>query len=173
MVQLLNLYIITESIIVLTIGTFAGKLVSLFYNMLSSSVVSFLPRSKCLLNSWRQLPSAVILESKKIKSVTASIFSPSVCYAVKGPGAMILVFFFFFWMLCFKPVFSLSSFTLNKRLFSFSSLSALVWYHLHIWGSWYFSRESWFQLVIHPAWHFTWCIDGFNVILDPEEGGDS
>ena len=95
MVQLLHLYIITESIIVLTIGTFAGKLISLFYNMLSSSVVSFLPRSKCLLNSWRQLPSAVILESKKIKSVTASIFSPSICYAVKGPGAMILVFFFF------------------------------------------------------------------------------
>ena len=65
--------------------------------------------------------SAVILESKKIKSATASTVSPSICYEVMGPDAMILVF----WMLSFKPTFVLSSFTLIKRLFSSSSLSAI------------------------------------------------
>ena len=62
---------------------------------------------------------------------------------------------FFFWMLNFKPTFSL--FTFTKRLFSSSSLSAIGWYHLHIWGYWYFPWQSWFQLVLHPAWHFVWC----------------
>ena len=62
---------------------------------------------------------------------------------VMGPDAMIFVF----WMLSFNPSFSLSSFTFIKRLFS-SSLSAIGWYHLHIWGYWYFSRQSWFQLVL-------------------------
>ena len=61
------------------------------FNMLSSLVITFLPRSKCLLISWLQLPSAVILESKKIKSVTVSIFSPSICHDAMGPDAMILV----------------------------------------------------------------------------------
>ena len=58
-----------------------------------------------------------------------------------------------FWLLSFKPAFSLSSFTLIKSLFSSSSLSALGWYHLHIWGYWYFSWKSWFQLVLHLAQH--------------------
>ena len=70
-----------------------------------------------------------------------------------GPDALILVF----WMLSFKPTFSLSSFTFIKRLFSSSSLSAIGWYHLHIWGYWYFSQKSWFQLVLPPAQHFSWC----------------
>ena len=63
-----------------------------------------------------------------------------------GPDAMILVF----WVLSFKPTFSLSSFTFIKRLFS-SSLSAIGWCHLHIWGYWYLSQQSWFQLVLLPA----------------------
>ena len=71
--------------------------------------------------SWLQTPSAVILESKKIKSVTVSIVSPSICHEVMGLDAMILVF----QMLSFKPTFSLSSFTFIKRLFSSSSLSAI------------------------------------------------
>ena len=71
-----------------------------------------------------------------------------------GPDVMILVF----WILSFKPAFSVSSFTFIKRLFSSSSLSALEWHHPHIWGYWYFSQQSWFQLVLHPAWHFTWYI---------------
>ena len=70
-----------------------------------------------------------------------------------GPDAMI----FIFWMLSFKPAFSFSSFTFIKRLFSSSSLSAIGWCHLHIWGYWYFSLHSRFQLVLHPAQHFSWC----------------
>ena len=88
--------------------------------MLSRLVTTFLPRSKCPLISWLQSSSAVILEPPK-KSVTVSIISPSICHQVMGPDAMILVF----WMLCLKPTFSLSSFTLIKRLFSSSSFSAI------------------------------------------------
>ena len=68
--------------------------------MLSRLVTDFLPRSKCLLISWLQSPSAVILEPKKLKSVTVSIVSPSICHEVMGPDAMI----FAFWILSFKPV---------------------------------------------------------------------
>ena len=73
--------------------TFVGKVMSLLFNMLSRLVIAFLPRSKCLLKiSWLQSPSAVILEPKKIKSVTVSIVYPSICHEVMGPDAMILVF---------------------------------------------------------------------------------
>ena len=65
---------------------------SLLFNMLSRLVIVFLPRSKCLFISWLQSPSAVILESKKIKSVTVSIVNPSICHEVMGPDAVILVF---------------------------------------------------------------------------------
>ena len=88
---------------------------------LSRFVISFLPRGKCLLISWLQSLSAVILEPKKRKSVIASSFSPSICYKVMGPDAMILAFL----MLNFKPGFSFSSFTVIKRLFSSFSLSAI------------------------------------------------
>ena len=88
---------------------------------LSRFTVAFFSRSKHLLISWLQSPSAVIWKPKKIKTVNVSSVSPSVCYEVMGPDAMILVF----WMLSFKPNFSLSSFTFIKRLFSFSLLSAI------------------------------------------------
>ena len=68
------------------------SVVSLLFNMLSRLVTAFLPRSKCLLISWLQSPSAVILGPKNIKSLTVSIVSPSICYEVMGPDAMILVF---------------------------------------------------------------------------------
>ena len=110
-----------EKIIDLTIRTFAGKVMSLLFNMLSRSVIAFLPRSKCLLISWLKSPSAVILEPPKIKSLTVSIVSLSSCHEVIGLDAMLLVF----WMLSFKPTFSLSSFTFIKRLFSSSSLAVL------------------------------------------------
>ena len=71
----------TEKTIALTIWTFVGKVVSLLYSMLSRLVIGFLPKSKCLLISWLWSPSAVILEPKKIKSVSASIFSP-ICHEV-------------------------------------------------------------------------------------------
>ena len=93
----------------------------LLFNMLSRLVKYFLPRSKRLLISWLQSPSAVILEPPKIKSLTVCIVYPSICHEVMGPDAMILVF----WMLSFKPTFSFSSFSFIKRLFSFSSLSAI------------------------------------------------
>ena len=93
----------------------------LLSNMLSRLVTVFLPRSKRLLISWLQSASAVILEPKKIKYLTVSIVSPSICHEVMGLDAMILVF----WMLSFKPTFSLSTFTFIKRLFRSSSLSAI------------------------------------------------
>ena len=93
---------------------------SLLFYMLSRLVIVFLPRSKHLLISWLQSPSAVTFEPKKIVSVTVSIVSPSIFHEVMGLDAMILVF----WMLSFKQAFSLSSFTFIKRLFSSSSFSA-------------------------------------------------
>ena len=78
--------------IAFTRQTFVGKVMSLLLNMLSKLVITFLPRSKCLLISWLQSPSAVILEPPKIKSVTLSTVSPSISHEVMGPDALILVF---------------------------------------------------------------------------------
>ena len=82
----------TGKTIALTRQTFAGKVMSLLLNMLSRLVIAFLPKSKCLLISKLQSPSAVILEPEKIKAATISIFSLSICHEVMGPDAMILVF---------------------------------------------------------------------------------
>ena len=82
----------TGKTIDLTIWNFVGKVMSLFFNMLSRSVVAFLPWSKLLLISWLQSPSAVTLEPKTIKSATVSIVSPSICHEVMSLDAMILVF---------------------------------------------------------------------------------
>ena len=92
MVQLSHLYMTTGKTIALTIQSFVSKVMSLLFNMLSRFVIAFLPRSKCLLTSWLQSPSAVILEFKKIKSVTVSIVSPSIFHEVMGPHAMIFIF---------------------------------------------------------------------------------
>ena len=91
-VQLSHPYITTGKIIAFTRRTFVGKVMSLLFNMLSRLVITFLPMSKRLLISWLQSPSAVILEPKKIKSLTVSTVSPSICHEVMGPDAMILVF---------------------------------------------------------------------------------
>ena len=93
MVQLSHMYMTTGKTIALTIRIFAGKVMSLLFNMLSRLVIAFLSRTKCLLISWLQSPSAVILEPPKIKSVMLSIVSPSICHEVMGPDAMIFVFF--------------------------------------------------------------------------------
>ena len=103
---------------------------------------------------------AVTLEPKKIKSLTISIVKPSICHEVMGPDAMILIF----WMLSFKPAFSVSSFTIIKRLFSSSSLSVirvvssaclrLLIFFLAI----LIPAYPWFQPVFHPAWHDVLCI---------------
>ena len=95
MIQLSRPYITTggkKKSIALTYTDICHKVMSLLFNMLSRFVIAFLPRSKCLLISWLQSQSAVILEPKKIKSVTVSFVSPSICHEVMGPAAMIFVF---------------------------------------------------------------------------------
>ena len=101
----------TGKTIALTRWTFFGKVMSLLFNMLSKLVITFLPRSKCLLISWLQSPSAVILEPRKIKCDTVYTVSPSISHEVMGWDAVILVF----WMLRFKPTFSLSSINHFKK----------------------------------------------------------
>ena len=91
MAQLSQPYMTTGKTIALTRQNFVGKL-SLLFNMLSRLVIAFLPRSKHLLISWLQSPSAVILEPQKIKSLTVSIVSPSICHEVMGLDAMIFIF---------------------------------------------------------------------------------
>ena len=92
MLQFSHPYMTTGKNIALTRWTFVGKAISLLFNMLFRFVIAFLPRCKHLLTSWMQSPSIVILEPMKIKSVTVSIISPSICYEMMGPEAMILVF---------------------------------------------------------------------------------
>ena len=91
-VQLSHPYMTTGKTIALTRQTLVGKVMSLLLNILSRLLITFLPRSKCLLISWLQSPSAVILEPRKIKSDTVSTVSPSISHEVLGPGAMIFVF---------------------------------------------------------------------------------
>ena len=88
-VQLSHPYMTTGKTIALTRSAFVGKVMSLLFNMLSRLVITFLPKSKHLLISWLQSPSAVILEPRKIKSATVSTVSPSICHEVMGPDAMI------------------------------------------------------------------------------------
>ena len=109
----------TGKTIALTIGTFLGKVMPLHFNMLSRLVIAFLSRSKHLLISWLQSPSAVILEPKKMKSVTVSIVSPSICHETTGLDEMI----FIFWMLSSKSTFH-SSLSLSLKGFFIKRLSA-------------------------------------------------
>ena len=149
-IQLSHPYMTTGKTIDLTRRTFVGKVMSLLFNRLSRLVISFLPRSKCLLISWLQSPSAVILEPRKIKSDTVSPYNS---HEVMGEDDMILVF----WMLSFKSTFSLSAFTFIKRPFSSSSLSPIRVVSSAYLRFWYSSRKSWFQLVLPPAQRFSWC----------------
>ena len=92
MVHFSHPYMTVGKTIALMRWTFVGKVISLLFNMLSGLIIAFLPRSKSLLISWLQSPSTVILETKKIKSVTVSTFSPSICHEVMGLDAMIFIF---------------------------------------------------------------------------------
>ena len=112
-VQLSHPYLSTSKTRALTRWTFVGKVMSLLFNMLSRLVITFLPRSKHLLISCLQSPSAMIFEPPKIKSLTVSTVSPSISHEVMGPDAMILVFCMF----SFNPDFSLSSFNFIKRFY--------------------------------------------------------
>ena len=147
-VQLSHPYMTTGKT-ALTRWTYLGKVMCLLFKTLSRFVIAFLPRSKCLLISWLQPPSAVIMGPKKIKSITVS---PSICHEVMGPDAMILVF----WMLGFKPTLSLSSFTFIKRLFS-SSLFAIG-----VVSSAYLRLLIFLPAILipacaSPAQRFSWC----------------
>ena len=149
MVQLSHPYMTTGKTIALTRRTFVDKVMSLLFNMLSRLFIAFLPRSKCLLILWLQLPSEVILEPPQNKVWHCFHCFPIYLPWSDGTGCHDLSFLN-------VELFSLSSFTFIKRLFS-SSLSAIRWCHLHIWGYWYFSQQSWLQLVLHPAQNFSWC----------------
>ena len=92
MVQISHACMASGKTIALTVWTFVDKVMSLLFNVLSRFVIAFLPRSKHLLISWLQSPSAVILKAKKIKSITVSIVSPSICYEVIGLDTMMFVF---------------------------------------------------------------------------------
>ena len=135
------------------IWTFAGKWYLLF-KTLSRFVIAFLLRSKHLLILWLQSLCALILEPKRMKSDTVFTFSPFICHEVIVLGAMILVF----WMLSFKPAFSLSFFTFIKRLFSSSLLSAIRVVSSAYLRFLIFLLAILIPLVIQPARHFTWCI---------------
>ena len=152
MVQLSHPYMTTGNTIALTRRTFVGKVVFLLFNTLSRLVVAFLPRSKHLLIAWLQSPSAVILETRKIKSVTVSIVSPSICREVMGPDAMIWVF----WTLNLAQLFH-SPLSLSSWLFSFSSLSAIRMVSSVYLRLLTFLPEILILAVLHPAWHFTRC----------------
>ena len=152
-VQLSHPHIPTGKTIALRRQTLVGKVLSLVFNMLSRLVITFLLRSQSLFISWLQSPSAVILEPPKIKTATVSTVSPSICLEVMGPDALTLVF----WMLSFKPIFSLSSFTFTQRLFSSSSLSAIKVVLSAYLRLLKFLPAILIQLVLHPAQHFLWC----------------
>ena len=153
MLQLSYPYMTTGKTIALTIRTFAGKVILLLFNILSGSVIAFLPRSKRLLISWLQSLAVVILEPKKRNFVTASTFSPSVCYIVMGPYAVILVFEW--WVL--SQIFHSPLSPSKKGSLVPLHFMPLEWYHLHMWGCWCFSWQSWFHLELHPAQRFAWC----------------
>ena len=152
MEQLSHPYMTTGKTIALIMQIFVGKVISLLFNTLSRFVIAFLPRRYHLLISWWQSPSAVILECKERKSAAVSIFFPIYLAWSDGTGCHDL---FECWVLSqlFNSPISPSS---RGSLFPPRFLP-LGWYHLHIWHSWYFSWQSWFQLMIHPALHFAWC----------------
>ena len=129
MIQLSHPYMTAGKIIALTIWTFFGKMVSLLFNTLFSFIVASLPKSKCLLISWLQLPSIMILEPKKIKSATASTFPPSIYHEVMNQ--MSWSSSFEYWVLSqpfHSPLWSSSKGSLVPLCFL-----PLGWYHLHIW----------------------------------------
>jgi len=138
----------TGKTIALTTQTFVGKLKSQLFRF----VITFSPRNKFLLISWLQSPSPVILEPKKMNLSLFPLFPH--LFAMKWWDWMPWSQFFECWIL-----------RLLIHTLSPSSRGSLVplcfltlrWYYLHIWGCWDFSQQSWFQLVIHPAWHFARC----------------
>ena len=152
MVQLSHPNMTTEKTMALTRQNFVGKVMFLLFNILSRFIIAFLPRSKCLLISWLKLPSSVIFGAQENKLCHCFHFSPSICHEVMGPDAMILAFS----VLSNESAFYSPLSPLSRGSLVPLCLLPLEWYHLHIWGCWYFSWQSWFQLVILSTWYFTW-----------------
>ena len=136
MVSLSHLYMTAGKTIALTIQTSVSKVMSLLFKTLSVFVIDFLPRSNHLI-SWLQSQSAVILEHRKKKYVTASTFSPSSFHEVMGPDVMILVFLILSFKLAFSSLHSPSS---KGSLVPLCFLSS-KWYHLHVKDCWHFSQN--------------------------------
>ena len=153
MVQLSHPYMTTGKTIALTRRIFVGKVMSLLFNMLSRFAHSFSSKEQASFNFLAAVTICSDFGAQENRVCHCFHCFPSICHEVVAPDAMI----FSFWMLSFKPTFSLSSFTFLKRLFSSSSLSAIKVLSSAIWGYWYIFQQSWFQLVIHWARHFTWC----------------
>ena len=149
----------TGKTIALTRQAFDGKMMSLLFNTLSRFVIAFLPRNKCLLTSWMQCLSAMILEPKEIKFATVTFFPLNYLQWSGGTRCHDLSFLNVeFYISFFHSPLSLSS---RGSLVSLHFLP-LGWYYLHIWDCWCFSQQSWFQLEIHPAWHFKSCTPHIN-----------
>ena len=136
----------TGKTIALTRQIFVGKVMSLLGHNFSS-------KEQASSNFITVVTICSDFGAPKIKSVTVSTVSPSICHEVTEPDAIIFVF----WMWSFKPTFSLSSFTFIKRLYSSSLLSVIKVVSSAYLGYWYFFQQSWFQLVLHPVQHFSWC----------------
>ena len=141
---------ISQWTLILTGQTTVGKVMFLLLKTVSRFVIVFLPRCKCLLISWMQPPSAVILELKKIKSLTVSTVSQCICLEVMEPDAMT----FGFWMPSLSQLFHCHISLLSRCSLVPLLFLSLGYYHLHISGC-YFSQKSWVQLVLHPAQHFS------------------
>ena len=151
--QLSHLYMTARKPVTLTIWAFVSKVMSLLLNMLPRFIIAFLPRSKHLLFSWLQSISTVISEPKKIKSIIVPTFSHF--FTIKWCDQMPWSSFFECWILSqlFCSLLSPSP----KGSLDLSCFLPLRCYHLHFWGCWYFSWQSWLQQVINPAQHFAWC----------------
>ena len=151
-VQLLHLYMTTGKTIALIRRIFVDKLMSLLFSMLSRLVITFLPRSKCLFISWLQSPSAVILEPPQ-----------KVCHSFQFFHLVAMKWWDWRPWSLFSECWTLSQlFHSPLSIASKGSVHLLQflpyrWCRLHVWGYWYFSQQSWFQLVLLTAQCFSWC----------------
>ena len=161
MIELAYPYMTTGKTLALTIWTFIGKMMSVF-NTWSRFVIAFLPRSKRLLISWLQSSSTVILEPKKIKSVTVSIFFPIYITWSDGTRCHDLPFLKIFFCWVFSQLFHSPLSPLSRGSLLPLFFLPLGWCNWHIWCYWYFSQQSWFQFVIHPAQYFIYSVYKLN-----------
>ena len=158
MVQLSYLYMTARKTIDLTIYTFVGKVMSLLFNILSRFVISFLPKSKRLNFV---TAGTICSDSGAQENEIQHRFHWLHIYLHEMMGLDAIIFIF--WMLSFNQLFhSPLSPSSRDTLVSLHFLP-LNWYHVHMWGCWYFSQQSWFQLVSHPAQHFVWMYSAYKL----------